>query len=173
MRFSLSNLVVLGGLLCALHTPPPGDSAQFEARSSLQAALQSAARAELLALHQSARRAHFEHDVDAILATIPEKMTMVRDGKVEVRTREEVRQRFTEYFQGAEFSAWDDLEPPMVQVSPDGQMGWMIVRVRVAYTKTDAAGVKSKEDSVLAWMSAYEKRDGKWMHVANTTTSAP
>jgi hypothetical protein len=49
----------------------------------------------------------------------------------------------------------------------------MIVRVRIAYTKKDAGGATSKEDTVMAWMSAYEKRDGKWLLVANATTSKP
>ena len=172
MKFSLVNLVALAGLLCALHARPDAEAGKSGMQSSSHD-VQATAKAELLELHQSARRAHFEHDVEAILATIPEKMTMVRDGKVEMRSREDVRKRFTKYFQGTEFSAWDDLEPPMIHVSADGQMGWMIVRVRVAYMKTDASGAKSTEDSVLAWMSAYEKRDGKWMHVANTTTSVP
>jgi hypothetical protein len=49
----------------------------------------------------------------------------------------------------------------------------MIVRVRIAYTKKDAGGSTSKEDTVMAWMSAYEKRDRKWLLVANATTSKP
>jgi hypothetical protein len=52
-------------------------------------------------------------------------------------------------------------------------MGWMIVRVKVAYTKTDKSGKKSSEETVMAWMSTYEKREGKWMHVANVTTTTP
>jgi hypothetical protein len=98
---------------------------------------------------------------------------MVRDGKVQVKSRDDVRKQFTDYFRGTEFSAWDDLEPPIIHISPDGQMGWMIVRVRIAYTKTDASGAKSKEDAVMAWMSVYEKRDGKWLYAANASTSEP
>lgn len=134
----------------------------------------STAKAELLELHHAARRAHFNRDVDALLAGTGAEFTMVRDGKVQVKSRDDVRKQFTEYFNGTEFSAWDDLEPPVIHVSPDGKMGWMIVRVRIAYTKTDASGVVSKEDTVMAWMSAYEKRDGKkWIHVANATTTLP
>ena len=131
------------------------------------------AKAELLAIHKDARRAHFEHDVDAILAGTSESSTAVRDGKVQVRTRDDVRKQFTQYFQGTQFTTWDDLEPPIIHVSPDGQMGWMIVRVRIAYTKTEASGAQSKEDTVMAWMSVYEKHDGKWLHVANASTTAP
>jgi uncharacterized protein (TIGR02246 family) len=141
--------------------------------SPSQSAADSAAKAELLALHQSARRAHFNRDVEAILVTIGPDLTYVRDGKIKVMSRDDVRKQFTEYFHGAEFSAWDDLEPPIVRVSPDGQMGWMIVRVRVAYTKTGADGKKSRDESVIAWMSVYEKRDGKWLDVANASTFEP
>ncbi len=134
---------------------------------------QASAKAELLAVHQAARRAHFHRDMDSIVSGMGPEFTTVHAGKIKKMSREDVRKQFTEYFRGAEFSAWDDLEPPIIQVSPDGQMGWMIVRVRIAYTKTDAAGAKSSEDTVMAWMSAYEKRDGKWLLVANATTSEP
>ena len=112
-------------------------------------------------------------DVDFIVTGMGPEFTTVHEGKIRVMSRDEVRKQFTEYFRGAEFSAWDDLEPPIIQVSPDGNIGWMIVRVRVAYTKTDVAGAKSTEDTVMAWMSAYEKREGKWLLVANATTVQP
>jgi len=89
----------------------------------------------------------------------------------EVMSRENVRRQFTECFRGAEFSAWDDLESPVIRISPDRKMGWMIVRVPIAYTKKEAASAMSKEDTVMAWVSAYEKREGKWLPVANATTS--
>ena len=161
-----------GALACLFSLAP----AQPRETSSIAPALtdlESTAKAELLELHRNARRAHFNREVDALLAGMGSEFTMVRDGKVQVKSREDVRKQFTEYFRGTEFSAWDDLQPPVIHVSPDGKMGWMIVRVRIAYTKTDASGVASKEDTVMAWMSVYEKRDGKWFHVANATTTQP
>ena len=160
LRFVTALIVIL---FCLLSAPAPAVHLDAEA----------SAKAELLALHQADRRAHFNRDVEAILPTVSAKLTFVRDGKVQVMSRDDVRKQFTEYFRGAEFSAWDDLEPPIIQVSPDGRMGWMIVRVRIAYTKTDAGGAKSKEDTVMAWMSVYEKPDGKWLLIANASTSEP
>jgi len=148
----------LAGFLCIAPTPP------------LIHTDADTAKAELLALHQANRRAHFHHDVDALLATVPAEFIYVRDGKIQTQTRADLRKRFTEYFQGADFSTWDDLEAPIIHVSPDGQMGWMVVRVKVAYPKTNAAGKKSQEQSVIAWMSVYEKHEGKWVHMANAST---
>jgi hypothetical protein len=152
---------MLAGLLCIAPAPP---FIHTDAET---------AKAELLALHQADRRAHFHHDVDALIAAVPAEFLYLRDGKVQTQTKEDLRKRFTQYFQGAEFSAWDDLEPPIIHASPDGQMGWMVVRVKVAYSKTDAAGKKVQEQSVIAWMSVYEKQEGKWIHVANASTFEP
>jgi hypothetical protein len=164
--FSL-GAALLAGLFCLSGAParsPVADRAADESAS---------AKAELLAVHQAARRAHFNRDVDFIVSGMGTEFTTVHKGTIRVMSREDVRKQFTEYFRGAEFSAWDDLEPPVIRISPDGKMGWMIVRVRIAYTKKDAGGGTSKEDTVMAWMSAYEKRDGKWLLVANATTSKP
>jgi hypothetical protein len=133
------------------------------------------AKAELLAMHQADRRAHFHRDVDALVGSLPPdfRLISVRDGKIQTQSPDDLRKRFTQYFRGAEFSAWDDLEPPIIHVSPDRQMGWMVVRVKIAYSKTDAAGKITQEHSVIAWMSAYEKHEGEWLHVANASTFEP
>jgi hypothetical protein len=134
---------------------------------------EKSAEAELLALHQSDRRAHFARDPEALLTTLSPEFISVRDGHVRRQSQGELRKRFTEYFQGAEFTAWDDLEPPIVHISPDGQMGWMIVRVKIAIKRYDATGKRTTQNVVMAWMSAYEKHEGKWQHVANATTVEP
>ena len=95
----------------------------------------------------------------------------VRDGKTRVVTCADMRARFTNYFGRAKFSAWDDVEPPVVRASEDGTMGWMVVRVHVAYTEGDTSGREAKRDSIMAWMAAYEKRDGQWIMTAVTSTS--
>ena len=164
--FSL-GAALLAGLFCFSGAPAYSPSANREADES------ASAKAELLAVHQPARRAHLNRDVDFIVAGMGPEFTTVHEGDIRVMSREDVRKQFTEYFRGAEFSAWDTLEPPIIRISPDGKMSWMIVRVRIAYTKTNPRGATSKEDTVMAWMSAYEKREGKWLLVANATTSKP
>lgn len=157
-------LAIFCGLTCTAPAPVPLATSASGAES---------APAELLALHQADRRAHFAHDINALVGSLPPELIYVRDGKIERQTSEALRKRFTEYFARAQFSAWDDLEPPIIRVSPDGQMGWMIVRVKLTYTETGAAEKKTPVETVMAWMSAYEKREGKWLHVANTTTEQP
>jgi hypothetical protein len=127
-------------------------------------------KTELLALHKEERRAHFDHDVKFFLAHTGLQLLDVRDGRVNRPSREDVRERFSEYFKRSQFSAWDDVQPPIVHVSADGNMGWMIVRVRLAYTETDDSGKTNKKDTLGAWMSAYEKQNGTWIMTAVTST---
>jgi hypothetical protein len=165
MKARLQALAVFAGLLCLA----PGRSVASRATPDIQAA----AEAELLALHQADRRAHYDRNVEALTSNLAEKFTHVADGKIMVDPPGEIRKRFTEYFRNARFTAWDDLEPPIVRASADGRMGWMIVRVKIAYTKTAASGKASSEETTMAWISTYEKRHGKWIHVANASTAAP
>lgn len=131
---------------------------------------QKQAEAELLALHREERRAHFEHDLKFLLAHVAPQLLDVRDGRVNRMSRDDVRDKFVNYFKRAQFSAWDDVEPPIVHVSMDGTMGWMIIRVRISYTETDAAGKTTNENDVGAWMSSYEKQNGTWVMTAVTST---
>jgi ketosteroid isomerase-like protein len=131
---------------------------------------QSSAKDELMAIHQADRKAHFARDADALVANVAPEFLQVFDGKIQRISREDLRKRFVNYFQGAEFVAWDDLEAPVIQVSPDGKMGWMAVRLKVTIRKADASGSKISEDTTMSWISTYEKHEGVWQHVANATT---
>jgi hypothetical protein len=126
--------------------------------------------AELLAIHKADRRAHFDRDVAAMVGQIGPELLDVRDGRVTRLPRDSVRAHFAAYFRTAKFLAWDDLEPPVVEVSPDGQNAWMVVRTRIAYDETNAAGTTVPHQSTEAWMSAYHKRAGRWVLVAVTST---
>jgi hypothetical protein len=131
---------------------------------------QKEGEADLLALHREERKAHFDHNVKFLLAHVAPQLLDVRDGRVNRMSRDDVRDKFVEYFKNTQFSAWDDVEPPIVCVSADGNMGWMIVRVRIAYTETEESGKTTSENTVGAWMSSYERQNGTWIMTAVTST---
>ena len=136
-----------------------------------QGHLQQQGQAELLALHQADRRAHFSHDVAALLSHTAPQLLDVRDGTVKVMTHDELKAKFDGYFRRAEFAAWDDVQPAVVHISADGHSGWMVVQVRITYFEKDASGKRTEHRSTAAWMSAYEKRAGTWLMTAVTSTS--
>ena len=73
-------------------------------------------------------------------------------------------------FRGARYHEWDDVEPPVVRVSDDGTMAWVVSKLRVRRTAPNDAGQTSEQAFVYAGIMVYEKRDGRWMKTANVST---
>ena len=122
---------------------------------------------ELLKVHHIDRQAHFQTDPGLILRHAADEFIAVSNGKVNRSTREEVKQFFEGYFKNAKYSEWDDLEPPVIKISNDASMAWMIVRIKVSRTE----GATQKQTSfVYAGIMTYEKKNGKWVRVANVST---
>jgi hypothetical protein len=92
-----------------------------------------------------------------------------------VRTPAESRARFQAYLDRSTFQAWDDLAPPIIRISPDGQMAYVIVQKRVRLTAPDSAGVPRPDHTIFAWVELYEKQRGEWrlMGVASTDRPGP
>jgi len=130
-------------------------------------------RAELLRLHKADREAHLRTDIELLQRSSPEEFISVSRGKIHKATKSDERKLFTEYFRGAKYYEWDDVEEPIVRVSRDGSMAWMITRVRVRRTQKDAAGEEKEEKFVYAGIMTYEKLGGRWVRVANVSTFEP
>jgi hypothetical protein len=128
------------------------------------------ATAEILALHRADHVAHFQHDIAALLSGVGDELIDMRDGNINTMTRADIESRFKQYFASAKFLAWDDMEKPIIHASPDGKMAWMVVKVHIKYE--DVRHDNRVDDSVLAWMAAYEKINGHWVMQAVATTTA-
>ena len=119
------------------------------------------AHAELLALHEAARQAHLRGDAAPLAAAIGDKLLLAENGGIRVQTKAEVAQFFAGYFSRVRYSEWRDVSPPVVQVSPDGRMGWMAVELEARYTRADKPeeGEKSFKSS---WIATYERDNCEW-----------
>ncbi len=126
-------------------------------------------KAELLKIHALDRQAHFATDVGAAISFFGGIYRYVRDGQIHQLSRSDLEQMHSDYFRGATFYEWDDLEPPIVQISSDGSMAWMMNRFRVRYTRV-TEGQPAETIYVYAGVTIYEKQDGKWMRTANVST---
>jgi hypothetical protein len=131
-----------------------------------------AERAALLQIHALDRQAHFATNADGLLAHSAEQFISVSGGAISRATRDDLQQMFTAYFKDATYYEWDDLEPPIVRIARDASMAWMIVRTKVRRTQPDASGAKHERQFIYAGIMTYEKRDGRWLRVANVSTFA-
>ena len=69
---------------------------------------------------------------------------------------------FQAYFDRSEFLEWDDISPPLIRVSQDASMAYVIVHKRVRLKARNEQGVLDEATTIFAWMETYEKQDGKW-----------
>ncbi len=124
----------------------------------------------LLRIHLIDMHAHQENDVPALMETIPEEFIHVGEGQISRQSRDETREFFTGYLDGAEYEQYEDLQVPHAEVSVDGTMGWVISRMAVTRIEPDGEGSTRTRSFTYAGIMTYEKTGRKWMKVANVST---
>jgi hypothetical protein len=130
-------------------------------------------RVELLRMHRLGRVAHLEKRADLLVAPFADSFLNISHGTVALRSPAESRARFQAYFDRVAFQEWEDLAPPLIRISPDGQMAYVVVQKSVRLTAPDSAGVRQPEHTIYAWVELYEKRHGKWTLMAVVSTDRP
>lgn len=126
------------------------------------------AAAELRAVHEAARRAHLEGDSALMAPGTADEVVVVSRGEISVMPREKLIEFFTGYFERVKYLEWSDSEPPVIQISPDGQMGWMGVKVRARYVERakPQAGEKAFRSS---WIATYRRIGCAWRMTGNAS----
>ncbi len=125
---------------------------------------------EILRLHAEQRTAHMTYDAELLLGDSPERPTTIQRGNVFKRTRAEDLARFKAYFGSFKFIEWDDIVPPVINLSRDGTMATKIVQKRVRGFLKDKDGINISEHVVYAWLEVLEKINGKWRLVTIAST---
>ena len=128
---------------------------------------------QLLALHEDGLRAHRESDVDRLLAHSEEEFVVANRGSISHPTLKERRERFSSYLGSTRFSIYRDQVPPIVKVSADGSLGWVIAQVEAKGIQTTSSGTTEPLEFVSAWIELYEKRGGRWRAVGNVSNFKP
>lgn len=128
---------------------------------------------ELLRLHAAVLEAHRNNDVEGLLALEADEIVRVGRGEVRFSTRAERTPGFEKYLRTTEFEEYRDMIEPIVRVSEDGTLGWLIAQVKIAGVQTDDEGRRRRIDSVWAWIELYEKKDGSWRRIGDVSNVKP
>lgn len=126
-------------------------------------------RDRLLDLHREGLEAHLERDVDKLLAAEGAETVFVSRGEISRPTLEERREMFSGYFGSTEFVTYRDTVEPIVRISDDGSLGWVIARVEASGMQTRRDGETGELRFTSAWIELYEKRDGEWLRIGNVS----
>jgi ketosteroid isomerase-like protein len=123
---------------------------------------EGAAVAELSDLQARQRDAHLQADAAGLVALFADDFVSVQDGDVSRPSRPDSLRRFERYFAQVSFVAWDDLEPPVIEVSGDGTLATVLVHKLVHLTYRDAAGSQAQEITVFAWAETWRRARDRW-----------
>lgn len=144
---------------------------------SMFVAVQSACAADddvalLLAKHEKVLQAHRDTNVEMLMEDAALDYSLVTAGEILHPSFQERQDRFAEYFSITSFDSYIDTVPPIVKVSPDGNLGWVVARVSASAVQ-DVNGTMEQLDFVSAWIELYEKRDGHWVQIGNVSNFKP
>ena len=101
---------------------------------------------------------------------LSENVVLVNRGEVHTLSGDETLQTLTGILTRTDYTVYDDLIRPVVHVSDDGTLGWVIVQVAAAGVRLDEDGKPAGSlEFVSAWVELYEKVDGSWRMNGNVS----
>jgi hypothetical protein len=125
--------------------------------------------AELLEIHEQVLEAHRTGDVDLWMVAEADEYVSANAGSITFPTLAERRAMREPYLRSTTFDVYRDVTEPVVEVSPDGQLGWVIAQVEVAGTQIAPDSSTTPIEAVFAWIELYRKVDGQWKLVGNVS----
>ncbi|MFT5501378.1 MAG: ketosteroid isomerase-like protein [Woeseiaceae bacterium] len=127
---------------------------------------------QILALHEKVLQAHRANDVNMLMEDAADDYVLVTSGEVIYPTADERVLRFGEYFAITTFDKYEDSIAPVVKISNDGSLAWLIARVSVSAVQ-EVSGQEQALEFISAWIELYEKRDGRWIQTGNVSNFKP
>jgi len=132
------------------------------AKSSQKAKPNDKDLTELLRLHKQQKTAHLTNNAELFIEMFSDPFTQIQNGSVLIFTKEKSLARFKNYFATMKFQEWSDIAPPVVKISKDGTLATVTVNKRVRATYKNEKGEEEKDHSIFAWLTVWEKINGKW-----------
>ena len=126
---------------------------------------------EILALHQEMIEAHLNKDVGWFVKDISDDYFSVGRGEIRFPKPAETSARFSNYLNNTEFTAYRNLQKPIVKFSKDGSLAYLIVQVKVAGDQIIEADSTESFDVTWAWITLYERENDKWIRLGEVSNS--
>ena len=129
--------------------------------------------AALEALHASVLEAHRSGDIEAWMVHEADTVVSANRGVISFPGREERRIGRERHLKTTAFDVYRDLRPPIVMISEDGTLGWIIAEVEMRRTTSSEGAARTPVEGIWAWIELYEKQEGVWKAVGNVSNRRP
>ena len=118
---------------------------------------------KLLQRHRAIMDGHLNENSGAFVSAYSDSLTIASQGDVFTFSRQEASRSMTNLLAGRDYLIYDDLIRPIVRVSDDGTLGWVIVQISAKGHRLDDQGVIAEPlKFTSAWIELYERVKGEW-----------
>lgn len=124
---------------------------------------------QIYRVHRKMLAAHCLDDAGLIAALSASELTMANRGELFQTSSDAMLERFTAVFERVDYTAYHDIKTPIIETSPESDLGWIWVNVR-AVGSDRASG--EQFNSQWAWVMLLRKIEGEWLSVGNASNMA-
>jgi ketosteroid isomerase-like protein len=157
MRHVVScSLLVLAAGMAACTSTAPSSASSDERR--------------LLELHEAGLKAHIDRDIDALLAKQADDFVLLNRGEISLPSRQQRQKFLGPYLATTTFEYYRDTVPPLVKVSRDGTLGWVMAQIEARGMTVTAEGERKPVEFEVAWIELYERRGKEWISIGNASS---
>ena len=120
-------------------------------------------------LHEKVLEAHRRSDIEMLVEdTAPEGLVLSR-GEVRHVGAQGTREGLGPYLARTRFHEYRDLIDPIVELSEDRTLGWVIVQVYARGSQTTPEGAEEPLEFTCAWIELYRRQGQRWLRVGNVS----
>ena len=102
-------------------------------------------------------------DIDALLSSDTQESYGVTRGKITKNTQEDSRKDFEAQFKNGKYSDVNDIIEPIIKISTDGKMAWVIAQTSFTFISIDSNGLEKSYNMVDAYLQILVKEKDKWL----------
>ena len=132
---------------------------------------QDADQAELLRLHNVIIQAHKNGDLEAWMVVEADTVFASNGGEIEWLSASERRPGREAYLVRSTFDVYEDASAPVVTVSRDGTLGWVLAEVEVRGLAARQDGAIEDFATMYSWIETWKKQEGKWLLTGTVSNS--
>ena len=128
----------------------------------------------LIRQHRIIMDGHFFGQTEEMKSQQSDSMTMLNDGEIFQVQGNLSEGMIDRIMASRDYTVYDDLEKPQVQVSDDGTLGWLIAKIYAKGIRYDDQRAPTGSlEFTCAWVELYEKKGQKWKLKGIVSTFRP
>ncbi len=127
---------------------------------------------ELLDLHTQVEEAYLNKDVGFFTKDIANDYFSISRGKLIKPSKGKITQIFTNYLGNTNFNEYKNLMDPIVKLSDDGTLGWVVSQVKIG-AEREMEGLTHQIDDIWTWITLYQKVDDNWIRMGEVNSMNP